>query len=116
MKRSRIILWADAGLVVVWWTGCTSKKSTTGDLMKAHGTEVKAQADLKTSLAKDWEKRAEMVKSGEKRIKKANQNIERARRDSERGDRDIREGHRLMQESERKFREAFPDLNITPGK
>jgi len=115
MKISRIRLWAAAGLVVVWLTGCASNKPTTGELMKTHGTEMKEQADLKASLAKDWEKGDEMVKSGEKRIKKANQTIERARRDSERGDRDIREGHRLMQESERKFREAFPDLNITPG-
>jgi septal ring factor EnvC (AmiA/AmiB activator) len=123
MRKSSIVFCSVISVSFLMLAGCASKPTTTADLMRGHAIEVQAEADLKSQLAKDWEKGAKLLSSGEKRIKDgerrmklAERDLKQAQDDIERGRREIAEGQNLILESERQFRENFPELDIQPGK
>lgn len=118
---------AGAGICLTFLVlaGCASKP-TAADFMRGHATEVQAQADLKSQLAKDWDRGSKLVASGEKRVRDgekrvrdAERRVESAERDIkigqdniEYGRREIAEGQQLINESETIFTENFPGLKL----
>ena len=98
--------------------GCSSKP-TKADAMRGYATELQKQVDLKNSLAKDWEKGANLIESGEKllkeseeKMKRAEELIEEAREAKEEGTEQVNEGIKLIEESEKTFRENFPGIDL----
>ena len=124
MKNSIALSGVSIGLYLFALAGCASKPTTTtADLMRQHATEVQSQVDLKDRLAKDWDKGADMVATGEKRVKDGENRVKAAERDLKRGQddiargkREVSDGQKLINESERIFRENFPELDIKTGK
>lgn len=103
--------------------GCASAppEPTLADAMRGHSENAQAQAELKTALAKQWERGNELERDGERRVARARETIEGAEerideaRDSlERGNDEIETGRALKTESERRFRAAFPKLSLNP--
>lgn len=122
MRKSNITFCSVIGVSLLVLAGCASQ-TTTADLMKANASEIQAQADLQSQLAKEWKKGTKLVatgekrvKNGEKRVKLAERDLKRGQDDIELGSREIAEGQQLIQESKRQFRETFPEVDIEPVK
>lgn len=122
MQRKQVLFCSAVIGSVLALGGCASK-TTTADLMRAHASEARAEADLKSELAKDWEKGSNLfssgkkrLKSGEKRVESAERDLKTGRQDIERGSQEIARGQELMRQSESRFREAFPGSTIQPDK
>lgn len=104
------------------FAGCASKL-TTADFMRGYATEEQAQVDLKNQFAKDWERGQKLIESGteniedgEKRVESAGKDLERGKDQIKDGNREVIEGNKLVKDAEQRFREAFPDRELTPGK
>jgi len=105
--------------------GCSSKPAapSMSDMMRGHATESQTRTDLKSDIAKDWDRGQKLIADGNKNVREGERRVERAERDLEtgrtqlqRGQRELEEGNRLVQDSERRFREAFPELQLESGK
>ena len=122
MKSSFLTSGVGISLCLLVLSGCANKAPTTADLLRQHAADGETQVALQSQLTKDWEKGAKMVEAGEKRVKNGEQRVASAESDLKRGQEDIArgrseiyEGQRLISMSEMKFRELFPELDITTG-
>ena len=120
MKKSLLKSGLSISLCLVALAGCASKAPTTADLMRQHASDGGNQVALQSQLTKDWEKGAKMLESGEKRItdgekrvKSAESDLQKGQDNIVRGRSEIAEGRSLMAASEMKFRELFPELDIS---
>lgn len=111
------------GAILLLAGGCASNPAepTLADSMREHSAEQQRQSDAKQQLARDWERGAELVQSGEKLVARGEERIEAAEKamekgtsEIERGNEQILEGEELKTRSERRFREQFPDLPLDP--
>lgn len=117
MSKFSIFIVLAAGLVMFSLSGCMGGPEappTTADLMRGHAADVQSEVDLKNQLAEDWERGAELVRTGRERVNENEQSIREANEQIEQGKREIAEGNRLMEKSENAFRENFPGLAL-PG-
>ena len=120
MKNLHVVTGISTVLTFLFLTACSSSRApTAADMMRDYADVAQDRADLRSQLARDWDRGAALlvsgerrVRAGESRIESAEREIRRGRDDIERGNREIAEGQSLLEESERKFREAFPELNL----
>jgi hypothetical protein len=120
MKKIKVFMCVVASVTIVALNGCSSGGGyTTADVMRGHAKEDQSQVDLQNQIAKDWEKGAKMVSTGEARVKDGQTLIQKAENDGvtgraevEKGNNEIAEGNRLMQESKRRYSELFPNLEL----
>ncbi|MCC5878593.1 MAG: hypothetical protein JJU03_01660 [Idiomarina sp.] len=123
MNKSLLKSGLGISLCLVALAGCASNVPTTADLMRQHAEDGGSQVALQSQLTKDWEKGEKMleagekrVKDGEKRVKSAESDLEKGQGDIARGRSEMSEGRRIMAASEMKFRELFPELDISMNK
>ncbi len=108
---------------------CASKPAepSMADLMREHKTELQAQIDLKTELARSWDQGTAQgadaarrlqdaerrARDAERRQRSAEADLRKAREDAERARRDADAARQRVADSERRFREAFPELSLS---
>lgn len=102
-------------------TGCASEPAapTVADRMRGHAAEVQQEADLKGSLAKQWERGSKLVATGSRRVEEGEQRLQAAKREQEkareqieRGRSEMREGRELVEDAEQRFQQQFPGLEL----
>ncbi|MDO8862088.1 hypothetical protein Q6D67_10270 [Haliea sp. E1-2-M8] len=107
------------GAVIV--TGCASKPAepTVADRMRGHAADIQREADLKSSLAQQWEQGGALIATGtrrvdegERRMREAEREMEKARAQVARGRNEVSEGEQLVEDAEQKFRQEFPELKL----
>ena len=96
--------------------GCAAPNDppTPADYMRGHAATLQSEVDLKDSLAKDWDRGAHLIKTGEKRVKVGEEQMAKGKENIEIGNQEILEGKMLIENSERTFRESFPGLKLEP--
>ncbi len=108
-------------LGAVLLTGCASKPAepTVADRMRGHAADVQQSADLKDSLAQQWERGGALlatgnrnVEEGERRLRAAERDVERAREQIKRGRGEVSEGQKLVRDAEQRFSREFPGLEL----
>lgn len=103
--------------------GCATKSPTTGDFMRMHAAEGKAEGIDQKQIAKDWDKGSELklsgaklIKDGEELVKSGEKDMTTGKQNIEQGNKDIAEGTKLMEESEQKFKEKYPEQKLDLNK
>lgn len=121
MKALTLIPWLPMALGTAIIGGCASEPTapTVADRMRGHASEIQKEADLKSSLAQQWERGRELagtgnrkIEEGERRLRAAERDMERAREQIRNGRSEVREGQKLVQEAEQRFRREFPGLEL----
>ena len=99
--------------------GCSSKAPTTGDFMRMHAAEGKAEVSDQKQMAKEWDKGSalkvsgtKLNKHGEDLIKSGEKDITTGKQEIEQGNKDIAEGEKLMIESKQDFQETYPNQKL----
>ncbi len=102
------------GAMALSLAGC-SAKPTKSELMLQQTATTQEETRLKKQLAKDWERGAELIKTGEERVEdgedlvdSGESEVNKGKKAIKKGKNEIAEGKKLMQTSERRFEEAFP--------
>ncbi|MDP1785148.1 MAG: hypothetical protein Q8K81_06950 [Sulfuricurvum sp.] len=103
--------------------GCATKAPTTGDFMRMHAAEGKAEGIDQKQIAKEWDQGsklkqsgAKLVKEGEELMKSGDKDITTGKQNIEQGNKDIAEGTTLMEKSEQKFKEKYPNQELDLNK
>lgn len=99
--------------------GCASKAPTTGDFMRMHAAEGKAEASDQKQMAKEWDKGSalkvsgtKLIKHGEDLIKSGEKDITTGKQEIEQGNKDIVEGEKLMLDRKQDFQETYPNQKL----
>lgn len=112
MKKSKPII--ASAMLAALIAGCAATEPTKADYMRAHAAALQSEVDLRDNLARDWDRGARLVTSGEKRIQTGEEQIAKGKENIEIGNQEILEGRMLMENSERVFKENFPGLKLEP--
>ncbi|MDO9264803.1 MAG: hypothetical protein Q7U02_12620 [Desulfosalsimonadaceae bacterium] len=112
MKNSKIII--ILAMLSSILAGCAPTEPTKADYMRGHAAALQSEVDLRDSLAKDWDRGARLIKTGEKRVKVGEEQMAKGKENIEIGNQEILEGRMLIENSERMFHETFPGLKLEP--
>lgn len=118
-KMNEIKMIATTVVMMSALVGCATKAPTTGDFMRMHAAESKAEVSDQKHMAKEWDKGsalkvsgAKLIKHGEDLIKSGEKDITTGNQEIEQGNKDIVEGDKLMEASKQEFQETYPDQKL----
>ena len=112
MEKSKIIIILT--MLTFFMGGCAPTEPTPADYMRGHAAALQSEVELKDSLARDWDRGARLIKTGEKRVKVGEEQVAKGKENIETGNQEILEGRMLIENSERAFHENFPGLKLEP--